>query len=160
MRRQTTEKGLFTDEDFTRKFPFESVFETLYGGGVLARGLPCREEYTPEITDLFRKLLLKGSLNSEEYNGATIHHCHRRGWLYAEHSPGNRYWFSSPLHASCISWMITANNKPPDFKSVLELSIAAVKKFKRSQLSIPIRRIGPVDSSFTRPLEAQYQDEL
>ena len=83
-----------------------------------------------------------------------IFHCNRRGWLYAEaiSGPGRSYHysFSFPLHASCISWKIMPINKLPEFPSVLDLSIAAIKKFKRSQLFLPIRHNGP----------QQYQDEI
>jgi hypothetical protein len=168
VRRLTADTGLFTDEDFSRTCPFETVWDELCSGGFIARGLPDSTEYTPEITELFRKLLLTGSLDHGDYDMDIIYHCNRRGWLYAEAIPGPgssfRYSFSSPLHASCISWKITPTNKPPEFPSVLDLSIAAIKKFKRSQLFFPIRRIGPSPAPLhvvsPAPPEAQYPDEF
>lgn len=71
--------------------------------------------------------------------------------------------FHLPSMASCISWNITLN-KLPEFPSVLDLSIAAIKKFKRSQLFLPIRRIGPSPAPLhlvsPAPPEAQYQNEF
>ena len=149
----------FTDGDFSREFPIADLIVQICDSGVVARGLPSGEDYTVPVIKLFLQLLAHGHVERNAANADTIHRCHCRGWLFEDTSSSRIcYLLASPLHISCISFTIQPFDEVPQFQSLLDLSIAVVRKFKRSQLSKPIRFVGPAIA--TRLPEAQWQDEF
>jgi hypothetical protein len=131
--------------------------------GAFGRGLPDSsdlQEY-PHITEFFRNLIRDTEFKEGVKKDEAAQICHRRGWLhsYMNREGSTYYTFSSPLHSVYISWLLAPSNNMPAYSSVFNLCLAAISKFKPSQIHIPIRRVG-APSHTTRVPEAQYQDEF
>jgi len=125
------------------------------------RGLPQPFQLSndPDMTAMFRRLLRDGQLLERDEFGTAVERAHKCGFIYArqlDSSPG--FVLPTPLHAVSLSWMLVPSevDLPSDLN---ELVWKVVGLFKYSQLALPIRRAGPVNTS-DKPREAQYQDEF
>lgn len=127
-----------------------------------ARGFPTDQSLHDrlDIVSLLRQLLEYGSVEFRTPS-ALILECQRKGWIHSEeNNTGTTFFFPSPLHTAFHSWRLEPTDDSPSFASPLALVLEVVKRFKRSQLMIPIRRVSQTKVSITTPPEAQYQDEF
>jgi hypothetical protein len=114
---------------------------------------------------LFLTLLKDGEIvRQETIDDPVLNSCHRFGWVYADSvKPSSiRFTLPTPIHAVLLSWILEPRNTIPSFSTLFDLVVAAMRKFKPSQMQLAIRRAGmtliPADNNM--PPDAQYQDEL
>ncbi len=157
-------------EDF-RAMDKAHLWRELGTRSAFGRGLPERKELAEvPIGNIFKKLLVDGSILSDHKVNGPLNVCYKSGWVQADLDEVGTdsddedeiepicYTFPSSLHRSYVSWRLMPPTNEIPYETVLQLAIAVIGNFNPSQLSDPERRVG--GSSKDRPPEAQYQQEF
>ncbi len=124
------------------------------------RGLATREELCRiGVADVFRDLLVNGSIDRDSKYGETLEWCHKNGFIQSDAIGEEVYYIlPSPLHESYLSWRLM----PPDVviphDTILDFAIAVILQFSPAQLLKPPCRMNGTDTD--KPPEAQYQKEF
>jgi len=124
-----------------------------------SRGLPIDGGLQdPAVANVFRKLLTQNDKLFTKAELAVVEFCHRHGWIHSGISLEKVcYTFSSPLHATYVSWKLVPDIVECPFVTIQDMTFDIIKKFSPSQLSLPSH----IGTAFTdRPLEAGYQNEF
>ncbi|KAK2459548.1 hypothetical protein APHAL10511_008427 [Amanita phalloides] len=150
----------FTLDDFYAENPTHSPLRAI-DCGAFGRGLPWPDKLPgmPKVISLLRTLIKDGRVERVEAD-EEVKYCHQKGWIHS-YQQGNATFFTfpSPLHSVHISWTLRPSNDMPEYSSPLELCCEAVKRFKPSQMYLPLRRVGGRGAIPALP-EAQYKDEF
>ena len=141
--------------------------EGLSSGSVFARGLPSIPELQdPALAAVSEAVLCRSVVTDDDFADPSqrdaLSRCFRQGWLHADKIPGSDavgYCFPSSLHRWYFEQKLlgTTSSTPVNATSLLEFSVAVIRKFSPQALATP-RTVGP--GFIQRPPEAQFQDEF
>ncbi|KAG9017626.1 hypothetical protein FRB95_006319, partial [Tulasnella sp. JGI-2019a] len=122
-------------DDYYSNYPaFSSLLESFINS-VAGRGVPRSRDIQTNV-QVIRRILKDFVVDIPAgQDEEALKSCHFQGWIQSDLLEDDRttwYTFPSPLHSSCISWLlqILPSPVPLPFNSVYELTLEAIKLFR------------------------------